>query len=162
MIEEENSESASGYLEKMRVEGYLFHGSGSPTKIDMFEPRKASDPNTKWNADVAIYASSEPVWSTIFALYKGKSYWRTSVTTNEEGRIKSVTAYIPEDYQDQLLKEKGFVYVLPKDSFERQNERSAQYKSRIAVKPISSVEVNLQDYYNMGGKIEWIKDTSAN
>ena len=86
----EEKETSVEYLERMRESGFLFHGTGNPTQIDLFEPRKASDPNTEWNADTAVYASSEPVWSTIFALYKGKSEWRTSVTTSEQGRIKEI------------------------------------------------------------------------
>ncbi len=154
----EKDEVTIQYLERMRKSGFLFHGTGNPDRIEIFEPRKASDPETEWNADTAVYASSEPVWSSIFALYKGKSSWSTSVTTDENGRIKSITARIPEKYRDQLLEEKGLVYVLPKDSFERQNGKSAQYKSKTAVKPISSVEVCLQDYYDMGGKIEWTSE----
>lgn len=105
--------------------------------------------------DTAVYASGEPVWASIFALYKGESPWRTSTTTDENGKIKSITAYIPETYRDQLLKEKGTVYVLPKSNFQRQDSRSAQYKSKVAIKPVSSVEVTLQDYYVMGGKVEF-------
>lgn len=154
-MERGSNETSVEYLERMRDGGFLFHGTGSPDKIELFEPKKASDPETEWNADTAVYASGEPVWSSIFALYKGKSSWSTSVTTDENGRIKSITAYIPEIYRGQISKEKGLVYILPKDNFERQNSRSAQYKSKVSVRPVSSVEVTLQDYHNMGGKIEF-------
>ena len=151
-------ETSIQYLERMKEKGYLFHGSGSPMPLTRLEPQQASDTNTEWNADTAVYASGEPVWSTIFALYKGHDPWRTMVTTDENGKIKSITAYMPETYKEQLPQERGYVYILPSEGFERENSKSAQYKSKQSVEPISTVEVNIQDYLEMGGKVEWTKD----
>lgn len=155
--ERQEGESAVQYLERMRDAGYLFHGSGNPNKMEMLEPRKANDPNSEWNSDTAVYASSEPVWSSVFAIYKGGTSWRTTVSTDEHGKIKRMVAYMPEPYRLQAEKERGYVYILPPNTFESDVDNRLQHKSKIAVKPISAVEVNLQDYYDMGGQVEWVK-----
>ncbi len=156
-MERQEGEPTVHYLERMRDAGYLFHGSGNPNRMEVLEPRKANDPNMEWNSDTAVYASSEPVWSAIFAVYKGEFPWRTSVSTDEEGRIKRMVAYMPESYRPQAEQGRGYVYVLPAETFERESERGIQYKSKTAVRPIAAVEVTLQDYYDMGGQVEWLK-----
>lgn len=149
------SETTVQYLERMRDTGYLFHGSGNPNRMEVLEPRKANDSNSEWNSDTAIYASSEPVWSAVFAVYKGNFSWRTSVSTDEEGRINHLVAYLPESYRPKAEQERGYVYVLPPETFERESESGIQHKSKTAVRPIAAVEVTLQDYYDMGGQVEW-------
>lgn len=145
------------YLERMRDNGYLFHGSGNPERMDILVPRKSKDPGSEWNSDTAVYASSEPVWSAAFAIYKDNHPWRTSVVTDGTGKIKQMSAYMPESYRARAQRERGWIYVLPPDNFEKESEESLQHKSKKAIRPIAAVEVTLQDYYDMGGKVEWIK-----
>lgn len=155
LVERGEKESAVEYLYRMRDMGFLFHGTAKPQHIELFEPRKASDPNKEWNSQVAVYASSEPIWSVIFAIYKGKSPWRTSLVTNEKGRITEITAHLSDEFRETLPECTGRVYILPREEFEQENERSAQWRSKNPVAPVASVEVKLQDYFEMGGKIEW-------
>lgn len=155
LVERGEKESAVEYLYRMRDMGFLFHGTAKPQHIELFEPRQASDPNKEWNSQVAVYASSEPIWSVIFAIYKGKSPWRTTFKNNEKGRITEITAHLSDEFRDTLSDCTGHVYILPREGFERENEHSAQWRSKDPVAPVASVEVNLQDYFDMGGKIVW-------
>lgn len=155
MTERNPSESIAEYLVRLKEMGFLFHGSAHPERIEKLEPRKANDlKGNEWNSDMAVYASGEPVWSVIFALYKGNDPWATSTQFSTEKGFR-VTARILKKYQDDLANETGRVYILPPETFESQHQHSRQYKSRQAVTPIGAVEVILQDYYDMGGKIEW-------
>lgn len=155
-IEKDNKETASEYLKRMKEMGYLFHGTGNPQIIEKLEPRETVDTTgNEWNSDTAVFASGDPVWSVIFALYKGKSSWGTAVTTNENGDITKIVARINEKYKDSLPLEKGYVYVLPPETFQRENNRGAQHKSKSIVTPVASVEVTYEDYLNMGGEVVW-------
>ena len=150
----EKPESAVEHLYRMKERGFLFHGTGFEGTIESFIPRKANDPNDEWNSDTAVYATNEPVLSTIFAVYKGKESWGTQTASNEKGIVK-VIAKIPATYRKELEKEFGYVYVLPPTSFSRRDVHDPQFKSLVEVTPIERIVVTLNDYLSMGGTIEW-------
>jgi len=155
LVTPENSreESVVKFLEKKKKEGFLFHGSSNDSIVE-FEPRKSNDPTSKWNSQKAVYASSEPVWSTIFAVYQGGQTWSTDDEVKEDKNPSFVTR-IPTSFQDEIGRWTGHVYVLPKDGFKQDPTNPIQFRSFDPVQPIDSIKVTINDYYQMGGVIEW-------
>jgi hypothetical protein len=126
----------------------LFHGSNN-TQINQLDPRYTLDKNSEENTDTALFATSNITWSTIFGVYGGYNGWSTSVTDGE------VTARIPSRDKELVENTTSTVYILPKDTFMKSGE-GQQYKSYESVMPIEKVSVTVQDYYDLGGKIEWV------
>lgn len=146
-VERQPNESTSQYLTRLKEMGFLFHGSDN-NDIKELEPRYTVDINSEENTDTAVFATSDITWTTIFGVYGGHKGWSTRVKDNE------VTAKIPFRDKEIVESTSGTVYVLPKDTFKKSGE-STQYKSHEAVTPIEKVSVTVQDYYDLGGKIEW-------
>lgn len=154
-VKQYESESAVEFLKRMQEAGFLFHGTTYPEEIHTFEPRKANDPEDKWNCDIAVFATHAPALSVIFALQKRGGNWSTHFTSGEGGIVKSVSAKIPKENETDLKGSKGYVYIFPRENFEGKSANSVQYKSKIPVSPIARVEVTFDDYQALGGTIEW-------
>jgi len=144
--ERKKDESKPSFLQRLKNEGYLFHGSTNKN-LNILEPRSTYDPDSAENTDKAVFATNNVTWSIIFGLYGGRKGWRTN---NDNGKI---TAFIPESEKENLEKSKGIVYVLPRDTFKR--SEGDQYKTYEEVEPYKKIEVDLNDYYDAGGKIVW-------
>ncbi|MCL4417197.1 MAG: hypothetical protein M1268_00790 [Patescibacteria group bacterium] len=145
-VEKKNPETPAQRLEQFKKRGFLFHGS-SNNSIDTLEPKSTYDPKTPRNTDTAVFATDNIAWTTIFGIYGGHTEWSTDV---ENG---IVTAKIPIKDRELIEKTTGTVYVLPKEPFDEQH--GEQYKSHKPVKPTEKVSVTLNDFYELGGRIEW-------
>lgn len=146
--ERQENETTPEYLIRLKDMGFLFHGS-SNSDIQQLEPRYTFDPKSDTNTDTAVFATDNVTWSTIFGVYGGHKGWSTSVTDGD------VVAKIPLKDKDLVEGSAGTVYVLPRKSFEEPNTGS-QYKSYETVTPLNKVDVTVEDFYNLGGKIEWL------
>ena len=148
-------------LVEYREEGYVFHGSTNPN-LEKLVPNKAIDdgnPNDEFNNDTAIFASSNPAASIIFATVSfdniPKEKWDKGWGIG--GSINSIKATIPVEYKEYILNGKGFVYVLPKEGFADNGQSGSwEVKSKKEVTPIDKVEVEFTDFEKLGGRIEWV------
>ncbi|HSX39136.1 MAG TPA: hypothetical protein VLI92_00920 [Candidatus Saccharimonadales bacterium] len=147
-IERLGNETTVQYLERLKDLGYLFHGSPKDT-ITELEPRTSHDPHSKENTDTAVFATNNPTWTVIFGLYDRGKTWKTS------GIERNIIASIPEEAKEQLKHAVGTVYVLSPETFS-ESTHLEQYKSYKPVKPIQKISVTLDDFYELGGKVEWI------
>ena len=151
-------------LNKYQKAGYVFHGSENPN-IQLLEPRSAKDidKSNKFNNDKAVFASINPRASVIFAcmsydkIPENKISGEWSVGCDE---IDKIIARIPLKWKKFIYKNTGYVYVLDKTSFSKQEsiELGWQVKSDKAVKPIARVTVKFQDFEKLGGEIIWTSD----
>lgn len=143
--------------------GFLFHGSfdGSISEL-VPKPAKHSDPSDSFHNDTAIFASDAPESTVLFAVIPPKSIFpehirrgKFTVNWSADGGI---TAKIPSLWKSFLDSSRGYVYVLPSDTFLENTGGSKNniYKSKKPVKPTAVIEVSLKDYIELGGKIEWV------
>ena len=140
-------ETTATYLNRLKEMGFLFHGS-SNDNIEQLEPRYAYDRYNEVNTDTAVFATDNVTLTVIFGVYGGHKGWSTHTKKGQ------VFAKIPLRDKELLENTRGTVYVLPKKVFEK-IEGTVQYKSHETVKPVTKVSVSLNDYYDLGGKIEW-------
>lgn len=146
-------------LQEYKKDGFVFHGSTNPS-LEILEPRqtKETNPLRTFNIDTAVYADIGYVSPIIFALVDKKAIieetgsfsWSTHWDSNG-----MPLARIPLKAKEIIERGKGVVYVLPGDSFV--DKQGFQAKSKFAVSPVERVEVGIQDYYDAGGKIEWLE-----
>ncbi len=138
----------------------VLHGSGDPA-IAEFEPRQSND-SSEFGNQKAVYAASDGIWATYFAVVDRERYVRSLVNSCfrfTEPVRKRVPFYYFSINADALAHKPwrtGTVYVLPRDSFEQQpSQRSkstgrdiefAQWRSFIAVKPLAKVTVGPPDF----------------
>ena len=143
------------------LQNVLFHGSPVPD-LNRLEPRRAVDVNgdNLFNNDEAVFASSHLCYAIIFGLvdpaaiktkYPGPFSWAAhSVSFPDRIEVK---AKLPHHVRSHLENVTGFVYVLARDDF---SESSViQYKSKQHVTPVAVYPVTLQDFYDLGGVVEW-------
>ena len=128
---------------------YLFHGSTHPalTRLLPNAPHDAGDDPR--NKEVAVYATAELAEAIIFALIGG--FCGTfEVTRSPQGET---LARFPQRFAEQLSRNTGSLYVLPKSDLAVQDPW--QYKSYTPVTPVTEISVTLQDYLDAGGKLEF-------
>ena len=133
----------------LKNKGHLFHGSSNPN-ITVLEPRQTYDKSNPKNTDLAVFATDNFVWATIFGVWGGHTGWSTK--TNSDGFVE---ARIPRNFKEEVENSKGCVYVLTRENFSVPDEDS-QYKSRVAIVPITKIDVTLQDFLDLGGTITWL------
>ncbi len=132
----------------------LLHGSGSG-EIAEFEPRKSNDIDEFGNR-CAVYAASDGLWPMYFAVIDRDRYDVSltnacfRVVTEEGGLSESFYFFsINQEARDQRPWRSGFVYVLPRATFEQQaplcngemTAHVAQWASLTAVKPLAKIAV---------------------
>ena len=131
----------------MKLEAYcdgahLFHGSEAAglTSLAPFEPNDVGGDLT--NKDHAVYATDDLCAAIIFALTRGfDGVWRLTRSPT--------TAHFPSAFVDELRRNVGSVYVLPRGAFGE--KEGWQYKAFEAVAPVAEIVVSLDDYLGLGG-----------
>jgi hypothetical protein len=134
--------------------GYFIHGSAAG--VARLEPRQSlclsGDPD---NCQTGVYGSILPSVSLFHAIKgQGRGVTGTSIhTTEEDGIITHSVQFeadhvIPEDT-------KGFVYILPGDTFARAGD-GGQFVSPVAVVPAYVIEVERKDFMH---PIEFVSRT---
>ena len=126
--------------------GFLLHGTGL-AGLETLEPRQANDEGGyEENLKNAVYAASDPRVSIFMALR-----WNTTGISefsinsehhedglNTESTYFATTSDIPSDTI-------GYVYVLPKDTFEVAGSDS-QFVSLVPVHPSYEIPVTINDF----------------
>jgi hypothetical protein len=125
---------------------HLFHGSESAglTSLAPFEPNDVgADPTNK---DHAVYATDDLCAAIIFSLTHGfDGVWRLTQ--------HPTTAHFPSAFADELRRNVGSVYVLPRVAFGA--KEGWQYKAVEPVVPVAEIVVTLDDYLGLGGLLEF-------
>jgi hypothetical protein len=137
----------------------VLHGSGNPD-ITLFEPRKADDIN-EFGSQKAVFAAADGIWAMFFAIVDRDKY--SMIVSNaciqfvDRDEPISEAFYMFSISQGMLQKKpwrKGFVYLLPSETFVEQptmpfgeyTVRIKQQASLVPVKPIAQIEVFPEDF----------------
>jgi hypothetical protein len=80
----------------------------------------------------------------------GSGTWTVNFRRGKETPL----AKIPSRWRSIVEGRTGFVYVLPRDTFEGYG---GQLKSKVRVTPVDVVEVEFHDFEALGGVIEWVE-----
>lgn len=150
--------TTSRELIRLKNEGFLFHGSVSP-EINKFEPSipKGTSPDQgNFNYDNAVFASDNPGSTVLFAIIDNSKLpedVRSGTWVVDWLENGKTIAKIPLKWQKYLESMKGYVYVLPADTFT--DKILGQFKSKLPVKPIGKYIVHLSNYFELDGEIEW-------
>jgi hypothetical protein len=138
-MKENNIESHNG-LETLRIleryvqEGYLLHGS--KLKIEVLEPRQATDTNKEKTARnrLGIYATENVRVAVSMALMHKVADESTShyYVTNKDFRMGGTG----------ITLKTGYVHVLPRDTFEEiMEEGDRELVSPVLVKPVAVIQI---------------------
>ncbi len=126
--------------------GFLLHGTGV-SGLDTLEPRQANDEGGyEENIQNAVYATDDyriPIFMALKSNLSGKSGYSITSSQHEDGTYGENTSFsatfvIPSD-------KIGYVYVLPKDTFEVAGSDS-QFVSYLPVSPRFVIPVTLSDF----------------
>lgn len=133
--------------------GYVLHGS--PSKIELLEPRPAEDASKGFGTDTAVFAVRSPASAIFSAIIdrrvlpedadrRVKMYHVREI--DDYGNEKVETYYaISKALKDAKAIRGGWVYVLPNDTFIN-DPGSSECKSYQAVRPIVAVPVKPEDF----------------
>jgi hypothetical protein len=139
--------------------GLALHGSTNP-QISLFEPRQPHDLN-EFGAQMAVYAAADGIWPMYFAIVDRARYPTT--LNNACIRVETGAGNLSDPYYlfslgRTALKQypycRGFVYLLPRDSFVTEPPipfgeiaiHSAQLASPVPVKPRAKLAVEPEDF----------------
>jgi hypothetical protein len=136
----------------------LFHGTGKPD-IDEFVPRQSND-SQEFGNQRAVYAASDPLWATYFAVVNRDGPVRSLVNTcirfvsDEVDPDPHYFFSINEDAFDADTWRSGTLYLLPRDGFEQQgNGRAGGYETELQqwrsfdpVKPLAKMMIRPEDF----------------
>lgn len=135
-------------------EGFVFHGS--EYKMDTIQPKVAQDvrgDEVPFNNSNAIFAAQYAVAAVIFAVVGKEDLPNGTWSVGEDRKTGEIVVEFPSEWKAYLQNRKGYVYVLESQNF---NESDAwQVKSIKAVEPTDVIEVDIEIFYEMGGKIIW-------
>ncbi len=137
----------------------VLHGSGRPD-IREFEPRKSNDA-VEFGNRRAVYAASDGIWPIHFAAMNRDgpvtSLVNTCLRFVEPDGSRSEPYYYFSINADALARSpfrRGTIYILPRQTFERQalqpfqgrQVESAQWASPVPVRPIARLPVEPDDF----------------
>ena len=137
---------------RARREDVLFHGSGRDD-LDVLEPIRRSRDATAFGDQQAVYATSDPVWATYFAiLRRGRPLSTRNGSIGMAGGelyprwyFFSLRGGYDEPFAD------GWVYVLPRAGFTPEPPLAggldtAQWVSSSVVRPVERIAVKPTDF----------------
>ncbi len=150
-------ENAVEYLKRLENSGeFVFHGSPN-RDIAVMEPRPATDTSgDSFKNDTAVFADARSAYAILRALIpsRDKVSGDWTLSTGMRKGIPEIQA--SEDIARMFGTERGMVYVMPKKDFEESKDL-VQWKSKNPEKPFYKVEVGIEDYKSVGGKIEVVR-----
>lgn len=157
MTIEQVSETPCEKLTRYKKASFLFHGSHNGN-IKTIEPRQSDDSSgsDSFNVDKAVFASNRPESTIIFALIRPDLEYPKElggVGFTVEWVDTQVIAWIDPKLKPFVESATGYVYVLPPETFIR--GAGPQFKSTTEVVPEDVIEVSLDDYFTLGGKLRW-------
>jgi len=136
----------------------VVHGSGNPD-IELFEPRQSNDSN-EFGDQQAVYAASDGIWASYYAILDRDRYVRSLVNTCQkierpDGGTESVYYFsINDDALPNKPWRDGTIYVLPRATFENEPAKpgrtSAQWRSFELVRPLAKMTITPQEFPFLG------------
>ncbi|HPT36592.1 MAG: hypothetical protein ACOX35_00145 [Bacillota bacterium] len=139
-------------LKQYQERGFVFHGS-TRDGLEVLQPHKPRDAgDDPWNKDEAVYATTNPALAIPFALRQGYTGVFTVTTDTDTGEV---TATFNAVFRDVLASNRGYVYVFDGALFPER--KGLQGKSYQEVIPVDVVEVTLEDFVALGGRIVFVQ-----
>jgi len=139
---------------------FVLHGSQTQ-KIDIVEPRQAKDIRT-FSKQKAIYATTDGIWVIYFAIidrenFPGISLFNSCLQVRIDDNRWSGPFYffsVSHFAKIQNPWRDGMIYILPRQTFEKEAHQKAQemevafphWISSVAVQPFSKLKVGPQDF----------------
>lgn len=137
---------------------YLFHGTSDPS-IKSFVPRQPKDANP-FGAQNAVYASSDGIWAMFYAILDRNpsfSLLNSALRFLDNGGNTSEPYYyfsIEQSARTRNAFSDGFVYLLPKQTFERDPMEQLcgrrivveHWASLEPVEPLALVRIAVSDF----------------
>jgi hypothetical protein len=127
------------FLHYLSLQGnYVFHGSNHPN-ITSFEPKQ----QTLFNNEIttAVFATMEPLWSMFYAVFDRQKMVGNFRNGCIIGRNKKYHFYsLSKSTFDTDPWTEGMLYVLPRETFRRSGEATAdklQFDEWISLAPVS-------------------------
>ncbi len=133
-------------------QSHLFHGS-PVFDMQMLKPQVAVDDGDReheFNNDTAVFATDNIALAIIYSLVDITKL----PAPNFGGWLAAVNSKIPTEWRELIEQASGSIYILPKETFTQTD--GVQWKSAEPVVPAGSLKVALTDFYDAGGKIEWM------
>ena len=130
----------------------LFHGS-QRGDLESLEPIRLSTDTTKFGNQQAVYATSDPVWATYFAILRRGKLSTANASLGKAGGDLFPRRYFfsLRRYDDEERFGPGFLYVVPRATFICQKPLlgridTAQWVSHVAVPMLERFEVTPDDF----------------
>jgi len=149
----DQTESVWDTCQKFVDAGYVLHGS--PLRLDVLEPKPASDASKKFGNDTAVFAVRSPA-SAIFSAIIDRSVLPKSADrrvkmyylkeTDAKGNERVCSRYaISKALKEAGAIKSGWVHVLPPDTFIHDRD-SSESKSHQSVRPVLVIPVSPKDF----------------
>jgi hypothetical protein len=138
----------------------VLHGSQNPD-IEIVEPRQAKDIKVYSNQR-AIYATTDGIWVIYFAIldrkkYPGMTLFNSCVRARTSADTFSDPMYFFSITHSILIQKpwcEGMIYILPRQSFEREASQQMQgveiviphWSTRVSVEPAGKLKVGPEDF----------------
>ncbi len=132
----------------------VVHGSGD-TGITEFEPRQSNDA-IEFGNQQAVYAASDGIWASYYAVLDRDRYVRSLVNTchhfiDDDGGTQPYYYFsINEDALPHEPWRTGSVYILPRKTFEgepvKAGRKSTHWRSFEAVTPLAQLTIGPEDF----------------
>jgi hypothetical protein len=131
--------------------GVVFHGSQRNDLAELSTERRSKD-TTAWGNQVAVYASSDPVWALYFAVLRRDAGW--TGTRNGTFGLGGRRRYFFVHNRGSASPDRfgpGSLYVLPAETFEAEPPLggvvdTAHLVSRVPVQPLARIDVTPEDF----------------
>lgn len=146
-------ESVWDVCQKFTDTGYVLHGS--PSKIELLEPRPAEDVSKEFGTDTAVFAVRSPASAIFSAIIdrrvlpesadrRVKMYHLREIDDHDNEKVETYYA-ISKALKNAKAIRGGWVYVLPNKTFIN-DLGSSECKSYQAVKPKVAIPVKPEDF----------------
>lgn len=122
----------------------LYHGSPNPLVGDKLRLSQGKDdPIRPENNEFGVYATSRKDLAIVMAIFGCKDCLGGSIDEYENNKLNATI------YGDFPKQEYVYVHHLQKDAFKQLKIDPMQYVSLVAVKPIKTEKVKIQDYKHL-------------
>jgi len=147
-------EDVPGYLDYLAdLDRFAFHGTGEGGLRELSTERKSGDARA-FGRQQAVYASPDPHWAAFFALVNrdnATSINNFSIGLTRRSRTRWYRRDITTKDADQPLTRRGWLYVLPRDTFRAERRLHglidiAHWVSDTPVVPLFCLALSPEDY----------------
>ena len=129
--------------EAVERRGVLLHGTPRGG-IDVFAPRRQTD--YRGREVEAVFATDDPVWALFFATMRREIVRETTNACLCLPRSRHRLYYFSVGASAREAATRGYVYLLPRETFVRESLVYAEWTSRAAVRPVDVLSAEPADF----------------